>query len=391
MKKTLVITEWAPPVVEGGPVLLGRLLRRFPKGSYAFLCRRPEEHRSAVDPSGRLDCQYDFFHVPQFLGSGRVARNLNRVLTYLLIPMLTVRGLRLVRSGKFDNILSTTMGEGAIIAAYFVSLVTRRPLFVYCFDAWRELAVGRVDRVMAFLFERRVLSHAASVFVMSEALQGFYRQKYGLSTVMLPHPVDRSLYDANGKSPRPVGKECRIVFTGVIHSPQLDSVKRLAEVVNSLENAKLALYTPNSPHELAAAGVGGRNVEYGFVESTDVPRVQQEADVLFLPMAFNFPNPALIATASPSKMPEYLAAARPILVHAPSYSFIADYARKHGFGLVVDKPDEKELKAALLSLMNDQELRGSLAEKGRALAQHHDLESVSNRLKEFLLQGGPVR
>lgn len=37
VKPTLVISEWAPPIVGGGPTIMRILLRHFPKGRYSIL------------------------------------------------------------------------------------------------------------------------------------------------------------------------------------------------------------------------------------------------------------------------------------------------------------------------------------------------------------------
>jgi glycosyltransferase involved in cell wall biosynthesis len=60
-------------------------------------------------------------------------------------------------------------------------------------------------------------------------------------------------------------------------------------------------------------------------------------------------------------MSEYLAACRPILVHAPGDSFIAWYFRQHECGIVVDRLDPAELALALDLLLSDRALRERLA------------------------------
>lgn len=384
MRKTLVITEWAPPIAEGATILLGRLLRQFPKGSYSVLTRPASDlARSPVDARHELDCEESFFQVFSTGAAGRMGAAINRILGYLTIPFIVLQGTALAR--KADSILVTSMGSGFVpIAAFFIHLITRRPLFVYLFDAWWELVTSRVDRLMAGAFTPRILRSASKVFVMSETLQDLCRDKFGIECVMMPHPVDSSLYRLAGRPERSNGK-ARLVFTGAVYSPQIESIQRMAHVVNSLDNVRFALFTPRSPAELEASGISGPNIEYGFAPAGEVPAIQMMADVLFLPFSFDFANPVLIATASPSKMPEYLLAGRPILIHAPSYSYVALHARKHGFGLVVDEPDEEKLREALIRLLGDEGLRRELVENARVLARTHDLQVVSSKLKDFLL------
>ncbi|MDQ4023896.1 MAG: hypothetical protein M3217_00170, partial [Actinomycetota bacterium] len=58
---------------------------------------------------------------------------------------------------------------------------------------------------------------------------------------------------------------------------------------------------------------------------------------------------------------EYLAARRPILVHAPADSFVSSYFRRHGCGVVVDRSDPAALAEALQWILGDAELRERLA------------------------------
>ena len=89
--------------------------------------------------------------------------------------------------------------------------------------------------------------------------------------------------------------------------------------------------------------------------------------------------------ASPSKLPEYLAAGRPVLVYAPPDSYYARYARREGFGLVVDKPDRDLFRKPIFDLKHDAALSRHLVENARRIAvQNHDAVRLSARLQQFL-------
>ena len=83
-------------------------------------------------------------------------------------------------------------------------------------------------------------------------------------------------------------------------------------------------------------------------------------------------------------MPEYLAAGRPILVHAPSYSYVANYARKEGFGLVVDRLDSGLLRRAILDLKHDAKLCHRLVTNAKKVAKKHDAAILSQKLHNIL-------
>jgi glycosyltransferase involved in cell wall biosynthesis len=103
---------------------------------------------------------------------------------------------------------------------------------------------------------------------------------------------------------------------------------------------------------------------------SSVPHIQREADILFLPLAFESPyEPVLINTSSTSKLGEYLAARQPILVHAPKASFVSWYFRRNECGLVVDESDPAKLARGIEQILSDESLRQKLSENAWERAQ----------------------
>ena len=107
--------------------------------------------------------------------------------------------------------------------------------------------------------------------------------------------------------------------------------------------------------------------------------------MLFLGLGFETAHPAVIRTAAPAKLPEYMASGRPILVHAPRGSHFADYVREAGFAEVVDVPEEEALRAALLRLLEDAELAGRRAARARELVlERHEASHVREEFCRLL-------
>ena len=107
--------------------------------------------------------------------------------------------------------------------------------------------------------------------------------------------------------------------------------------------------------------------------------------MLFLPLAFNSPYPQILRTAAPGKMGEYLASGRPILVHAPSDSFVAWYFREHQCGLVVDENDPAQLLMGIRRILTDSELGTALGRRARARAvSDFGIEAAQYRFAQLL-------
>ena len=113
-------------------------------------------------------------------------------------------------------------------------------------------------------------------------------------------------------------------------------------------------------------------------------KIQKEADILYLPMAFEQLPPEIIRTASPGKMSEYLAVGKPILVHAPGYSYVSNYAKREGWGYVVNEPGSLGLRKAILQLITEEELRVKLVNNSLKTAMKHDAEKVSKTVQKYI-------
>ena len=97
------------------------------------------------------------------------------------------------------------------------------------------------------------------------------------------------------------------------------------------------------------------------------------------------PYPEVMRTSAPGKMGEYLAAQRPILVHAPSDSFLAWYFREYECGLVVDEGDPKKLARAIERISTDAALRQRLSARAWERAQcDFSISTAQSRFSELM-------
>jgi glycosyltransferase involved in cell wall biosynthesis len=140
-----------------------------------------------------------------------------------------------------------------------------------------------------------------------------------------------------------------IIFTGNVCWAQLHSILNLIQAAKLLSDLPLniRLYVPVSVPELVEALRGQPRITLAAAHQSEMPRIQSEATLLFLPLAWHTESPDIIATATPGKFTDYLASGRPMLIHAPEYAFVSRYARQHQLGLVVDQ-DSPELLATAI-------------------------------------------
>jgi glycosyltransferase involved in cell wall biosynthesis len=289
----------------------------------------------------------------------------------------------LVKKHKIDIIFTVPYRGEFFVAAYFAHLLSRKKLYVYVMDDWEEhVRLGHAPhRLLTWLVgQARILRAADKVWAVSRPMAQLYEERYGIRMSWLPHTIHLDRYH------KPASRAGRIVFTGSIYGAQLDALQRIARVMSSSDladsSAELVLYSDISDSTLQMFGLAGPRIVHDCVASGEIPEVLATADVLFLPFSFQPEQRQIVSTSLPTKVPEYLAAGVPILVHAPAYSSIARYAQDGGWGLVIDTPDECRLLEALRRIMRDSELREQLTEAAlRCAVTNHDSLEVTRQFQ----------
>ena len=298
---------------------------------------------------------------------------------------MVAKGVSIIKREKVTGILIHPTSGNFLLTSYILHGLTGIPLYVYILDLYSAAQTYKIRKLVALGLEKTVMKVSKKVFVMSETLQNFYQRKYNVETVLLRHPIElpHDCTPISGNVSIDRNDKKSIVFTGMIYEAQLDALQNLVSAVNGLSGVEFHIYSQRTIPKLIELGLAGRNVvHHGFVAPSETVSIQRRADILFLPMAFNSPYPDVIKTASPGKLPEYLASGTAILVHAPEDAYISWYARKYGWGLVVDKPEPLLLKEAIRDLLNNGVITKLLIENAFNTVLMHEESKVSNAFKE---------
>ena len=388
------MSHCVPPIVRGPSVIINRLFKRFPNDSYVILTSRFDKKAGLeVDEKLRLPCRYYYTNGETIVG-GYKNDFFSRLGKWFEVIPIAMKGAKVAGEEKCGKVLVCPTHGNFLLAAWLIHKILKKPLYVYFFDLFTVSNEKlRLDAFMRKMSERMALKSSECIFVMSEKLEEYYQARYpGLKIRLIRHPVDEKEYmDCTRKEtedPHISAGPKNIIFTGMIYEYQIDAIQNLARAVSDLEGMEFHIYTQRSKDYLSAMGVLGKNVVYKGYESNRVlANIQKSADILFLPMSFHGigTDPDVIKTASPSKISEYLAAGRPMLIHAPEDSYIAWYARKFEFGLVVDSQDIEVLKSAISELHKNIVLRKKLIANAKNMAKAHDISRV---LPEFVSRLG---
>jgi len=339
--------------------MLYRLLKDLDPDSYCLISTQTPDVPEGQSYSRKLPGKYFQISTESELGRGHrfglsVAREGINV-TYGAF-MRARQIARIVREEKCEAVLSCSSGVDLldVPSGFFASRMAGVPFYIYLFDTYSHMWLNPQTRFLGRLLEPAILKRATGIIVTNESVRELLSDRYGVESVVIHNPCDLSDYEAELPEQTDEGG-VKVVYTGAVYEAHYGALRNLIVAIESLgrPDVNLHLYTAFPQDVLSEKGIRGPVVFHGHQPIFAIPSIQRRADVLFLPLAFDSPYPELVRVSSPSKVGEFLAARRPVLVHAPRDSFISKYFREHDCGLVVDEADPQLLAQALVRLLTE--------------------------------------
>jgi len=377
----LYVCDFPPANKGGGDTLLMRLLEGYPADSLLLAV----SHRRADDiPQGPFHaCEYLGLH--EFTGRKRHGMaQLLLLLDRLLIPFHALRLAWYARKWKPEIILTVAHGY-LFLAAHLCAVLCRLPVVMIVHDDWAELErYVRLFRPLLKPLFRWSLRRSAHLYAVSEAMVEHLKKTYGVNaTLQLPatFPSDPP---PEPRPPRSPSEPVRILYAGMIYNTVFESLDLLAKTLLRRSNnnsdpqpaVQLHIYSPLSQDELDKFGWTSPVVQAkGWVDPRTLRPVLEAADILFLPISFANGGGCYASTSFPSKVADYLAAGRPILVLAPESAAAAQYLQRHGCAIVLSALQEGPLGEAIQRFLLDATYVADLSRRSLQLFhQRHNIE-----------------
>jgi glycosyltransferase involved in cell wall biosynthesis len=222
---------------------------------------------------------------------------------------------------------------------------------------------------------------------MTEAMQKYYENKYGIQTDLLPHTIQERDY-VNVTMRPPAMPAPTVLFVGAVSPPMnFDALKVLAAASELLPSGyELLFCTSMNLQALKQQGIHSSRLRAQYLSRAEVQRLQSEAHVLIAPLSHKNGSIEEVRTVFSTKLCEYLVSGRPIIVFAPEDSYHSESARKNGWAYVVTEDSPAALADAIVRVVTDEPLaddlvRGALQEARSRSARRH-----AERLQEWVLQ-----
>lgn len=383
--KVAIVSHVLPPSPSGQAVVLYRLLERMSADRYCLISReRYDGGAGAGDASARLAGRYRHLVPPPRPIGVRRADPFSLRLTAAAFAGVDDRARQVARIATDERCGLIVGCTGDLLDLPAAALAGRRtgiPFVPWLFDDYVYQWTGPVRRVARRL-EPGVFRRPRGAIAPNEFLRAEYARRRGVTAALLRNPCPMPDLDALDRGGPVFGNGgIPIVYTGAVYRAHYDAFRNLVAALRRIGRpaVRLHVYTAQSSGELAAAGIAGPEVvRHDHIPQSEVPRVLRGAALLFLPLAFDSPIPEAVRTSAPGKTGEYLAAGRPILVHAPADAFVSWYFRTHGCGAVADRGEPAALASVLAAVLDDATLRSRLSREARRAAER-DFDVVAIR------------
>ncbi len=185
--------------------------------------------------------------------------------------------------------------------------------------------------------------------------------------VLLPIPETS---DSVTIASAPLSPSSPLVYAGALNGFSETEIRALGEASLAMpQSAGVALYGPN-PHwgDTVGARILSGSLYRGLLTTRELPTVLASAGCLLVAMPFAETQRRIATTSFPSKISEYCAYGRPIVVWAPVYSSAARWAAESGAALLVTQADPAALLTAVRQLLREPTRWHELGRKAQAEA-----------------------
>jgi hypothetical protein len=228
------------------------------------------------------------------------------------------------------------------------------PLAIYLVDDFLDGAILSGNKQHLAVARQSVpywLKKVDKIFVISEGLRQHLKKKYDVESIVLPLPYaapDSSDYEE-------IKIEKQVVYLGGLSHFYIDGLRQLAQAIDFINNNNKQKILLTIISGVPLSRIKSLLGDYEFIRSkscisADAVRKEiSRSAVCFLPYSFHDKYRVMVSTSFPSKMMDYLAAGRSILVYGPKYSSSVNYFNQHSLPEILSTEDPELLKQMLIN------------------------------------------
>lgn len=268
----------------------------------------------------------------------------------------------------------------------------QKPLVIYAWDNNYTLKMGavsplrRLNRHINRIYMRATVKKAAQMYVISGVQKRDYEKEFGVPCKVLTKSSDFS-----GEPPLKTQYDSplQLVFTGNIGTNRWKSLAMIAEALESINQngvrAQLRIYTATPLTQKMENALRKKDASFimGSVPASEIPKIQQDADILVHVESFDRKNRLQVRQSFSTKLVDYFKAARPILAVGPHDVASIEHLIRNDCALTASSAEE--VRQALLSVLQDPDKLSDLSKKAYACGRrNHDAAAMHGMLQADL-------
>lgn len=265
-------------------------------------------------------------------------------------------------------------------------------LVLYIVDDWVNTRVNTryfssIWRVRYDKDFRHILERTSGLLSICQYMTDEYQRLYGKKFYPFHNPVNITVWQTIKVKPKYADGKISILYVGKINDDTIPCLIDMCKVVKEMNDKNgLFIFDIYSPDYSKKAYLfdGMVNIHvFPPIDHQDIPYVMKSYSSLFLPLGFSAQSRAYVRLSMPTKLTEYLASGRPIILYCPSEIALAKYICDKDCAIMCTDNDVNQLKEAVAKLL-DKNLYSHLIDKSLTLAAEHDIHLVRERFRETL-------
>ncbi|WP_078392862.1 glycosyltransferase family 4 protein [Shouchella patagoniensis] len=325
---------------------------------------------------------------------------IRRICSFLLFMFLsTYQGLILKRH---DIVYATSTPLTIGVPAFIISKIKRVPYVFEVRDLWPEAPIQmgfiKNKKVIKLLrwFEKKIYKHASHVIALSPGMcEGVIKAGKDQNKVtMISNSCDLEMFDETDMElPKEIGELLSTDQLIAVHPGTMGEANGLNYIVDAAEILK-----NNGTKDVVILLTGdgsNRPILEGLCKHKDISNIIFTGNIpkKFMPSFLSkvdititsFKDIPILATNSPNKFFDSLAAGKPTIVNSPGWT--KDLVEEHSIGFYVDPKRPNELADLLNELTKEKEVLKEMGERSRVVAEKYfDRKKLANQLENILIQ-----
>ena len=250
--------------------------------------------------------------------------------------------------------------------------INKCKLVIHIMDDWPRnitsncwLGKNYWDKVIDRSF-RDLVECSYKFLTISHGMKVEYLERYGKTSDVFHNPVDTNLWQELSHTAsmlEPKTKSFKILYSGRIGKANKNCIFLMIQAIDFIRNKlerDIELYVYSLDHDLLS--LKGRNYLHlnKPIDHLAIPGLLRSVDLLYLPLDFDQNSIQFAKFSMPTKASEYMISGTPILLFAPSETYLYQHALINNWAKIVGDYSLEKLIEAIVEIQDNLEIRNNI-------------------------------